>query len=88
MRHQVAEDSKNEYLTYLQKFNKDQHEHYYTLIPHIFQRIQEMEERRVGRVRESMRVYTEVEHKVLPIVSKCLDGMTKAAESIEPKMVR
>ncbi|XP_042585351.1 formin-binding protein 1-like isoform X7 [Cyprinus carpio] len=86
MRHQVAEDSKNEYLTYLQKFNKDQHEHYYTLIPHIFQRIQEMEERRVGRVRESMRVYTEVEHKVLPIVSKCLDGMTKAAESIEPKM--
>uniref|UniRef100_A0A672NAV3 Formin binding protein 1a n=1 Tax=Sinocyclocheilus grahami TaxID=75366 RepID=A0A672NAV3_SINGR len=87
MRHQIAEDSKNEYLTYLQKFNKDQHEHYYTLIPHIFQRIQEMEERRVGRVRESMRVYTEVEHKVLPIVSKCLDGMTKAAESIEPKMV-
>uniref|UniRef100_A0A8C2A9S0 Formin binding protein 1a n=1 Tax=Cyprinus carpio TaxID=7962 RepID=A0A8C2A9S0_CYPCA len=86
MRHQVAEDSKNEYLTYLQKFNKDQHEHYYTLIPHIFQRIQEMEERRVGRVRESMRVYTEVERKVLPIVSKCLDGMTKAAESIEPKM--
>uniref|UniRef100_A0A8C1RSC7 Formin-binding protein 1-like n=1 Tax=Cyprinus carpio TaxID=7962 RepID=A0A8C1RSC7_CYPCA len=86
LRHQIAEDSKNEYLTYLQKFNKDQHEHYYTLIPHIFQRIQEMEERRVGRVRESMRVYTEVEHKVLPIVSKCLDGMTKAAESIEPKM--
>ncbi|XP_052460742.1 formin-binding protein 1-like isoform X3 [Carassius gibelio] len=86
MRHQVAEDSKNEYLTYLQKFNKDQHEHYYALIPHIFQRIQEMEERRVGRVRESMRVYTEVERKVLPIVSKCLDGMTKAAESIEPKM--
>uniref|UniRef100_A0A8C1D4R8 Formin binding protein 1a n=1 Tax=Cyprinus carpio carpio TaxID=630221 RepID=A0A8C1D4R8_CYPCA len=86
LRHQIAEDSKNEYLTYLQKFNKDQHEHYYTLIPHIFQRIQEMEERRVGRVRESMRVYTEVERKVLPIVSKCLDGMTKAAESIEPKM--
>ncbi|XP_057212391.1 formin-binding protein 1a isoform X4 [Triplophysa rosa] len=86
MRHQIAEDSKNEYLTYLQKFNKDQHEHYYTLIPHIFQRIQEMEERRVGRVRESMRVYCEVERKVLPIVSKCLDGMTTAAESIEPKM--
>uniref|UniRef100_A0A8C2J3E2 Formin binding protein 1a n=1 Tax=Cyprinus carpio TaxID=7962 RepID=A0A8C2J3E2_CYPCA len=37
LRHQIAEDSKNEYLTYLQKFNKDQHEHYYTLIPHIFQ---------------------------------------------------
>ena len=37
LKHQVAEDSKNEYLTYLQKFNKEQNEHYYTLIPHIFQ---------------------------------------------------
>ncbi|KAL6459163.1 hypothetical protein MHYP_G00326350 [Metynnis hypsauchen] len=86
MRHQIADDSKNEYLAYLQKFNKDQHEHYYTLIPHIFQRIQEMEERRIERIGESMRCYAEVERKVLPIVSKCLDGMTKAAESIEPKM--
>uniref|UniRef100_A0A8B9KGS0 Formin binding protein 1a n=1 Tax=Astyanax mexicanus TaxID=7994 RepID=A0A8B9KGS0_ASTMX len=86
MRHQIADDSKNEYLSYLQKFNKDQHEHYYTLIPHIFQRIQEMEERRIERIGESMRCYSEVERKVLPIVSKCLDGMTKAAESIEPKM--
>ncbi|KAI4899496.1 hypothetical protein NFI96_011497 [Prochilodus magdalenae] len=86
MRHQIADDSKNEYLSYLQKFNKDQHEHYYTLIPHIFQRIQEMEERRIERIGESMRCYAEVERKVLPIVSKCLDGMTKAAESIEPKM--
>uniref|UniRef100_A0A4W4H2P7 Formin binding protein 1a n=1 Tax=Electrophorus electricus TaxID=8005 RepID=A0A4W4H2P7_ELEEL len=87
IRHQIAADSKSEYLSYLQKFNKDQHEHYYTLIPHIFQRIQEMEERRIERVGESMRSYAEAERKVLPIVTKCLDGMTKAAESIEPKMV-
>ncbi|XP_076860342.1 formin-binding protein 1a isoform X2 [Brachyhypopomus gauderio] len=86
IRHQIADDSKNEYLSYLQKFNKDQHEHYYTLIPHIFQRIQEMEERRIERVGGSMRIYAEAERKVLPIVTKCLDGMTKAAESIEPKM--
>ncbi|XP_062310546.1 formin-binding protein 1a isoform X6 [Osmerus eperlanus] len=85
LKHQVAEDSKNEYLTYLQKFNKEQNEHYYTLIPHIFQRIQEMEERRIERVGESMRTFSEVDRKVLPIVSKCLDGMTKAAESVEPK---
>lgn len=46
-----------------------------------------MEERRIERVGESMRCYAEAERKVLPIVSKCLDGITKAAESIEPKMV-
>uniref|UniRef100_A0A8C7F0X1 Formin binding protein 1 n=1 Tax=Oncorhynchus kisutch TaxID=8019 RepID=A0A8C7F0X1_ONCKI len=87
MKHQVAEDSKNEYLTFLQKFNKEQNAHYHTLIPHIFQKLQEMEEKRIERVGESMKTYAEVDRKVLPIVGKCLDGMTKAAESIEPKMV-
>ncbi|KAG5281561.1 hypothetical protein AALO_G00073660 [Alosa alosa] len=86
IRHQVAAESKNEYLSCLQKFNKDQSEHYYTLIPLIFQRIQEMEERRIERVGESMRTYADVDRRVLPIVSKCLDGMNKAAESIDPKM--
>uniref|UniRef100_A0A6Q2Y363 Formin binding protein 1a n=1 Tax=Esox lucius TaxID=8010 RepID=A0A6Q2Y363_ESOLU len=87
MKHQVAEDSKNEYISYLQKFNKEQNEHYYTLIPHIFQKIQEMEEKRIERVGESMKTYAEVDRKVLPIVGKCLDGMTNAAASIQPKMV-
>uniref|UniRef100_A0A674CF27 Formin binding protein 1a n=1 Tax=Salmo trutta TaxID=8032 RepID=A0A674CF27_SALTR len=87
MKHQVAEDSKNEYLTFLQKFNKEQNAHYHTLIPHIFQKLQEMEEKRIERVGESMKTYAEVDRKVLPIVGKCLDGMTNAAESIEPKMV-
>uniref|UniRef100_A0AAY4EZ30 Formin-binding protein 1 n=1 Tax=Denticeps clupeoides TaxID=299321 RepID=A0AAY4EZ30_9TELE len=86
LRHQVATESKNEYLACLKKFNKDQNEHYYTLIPIIFQRIQEMEERRIERVGDSMRSYAEVDRKVLPIISKCLDGMNKAAESIDPKM--
>ncbi|XP_035591308.1 formin-binding protein 1-like isoform X6 [Oncorhynchus keta] len=86
LKHQVAEDSKNEYLTYLQKFNKEQNEHYYSLIPHIFQKIQEMEEKRIEKVGESMKTYAEVNRKVLPIVSKCLDGMTNAAASIEPTM--
>ncbi|XP_041956825.1 formin-binding protein 1-like [Alosa sapidissima] len=45
-----------------------------------------MEERRIERVGESMRTYADVDRRVLPIVSKCLDGMNKAAESIDPKM--
>ncbi|XP_018595961.2 formin-binding protein 1-like isoform X2 [Scleropages formosus] len=85
MRHQMAADSKNEYSAYLQKFNQEQNEHYYTHIPQIFQRIQEMEERRIEKVGQCMRTFAEVDRQVLPIVGKCLDGMTKAAESIEPK---
>ncbi|XP_062867256.1 formin-binding protein 1 isoform X1 [Trichomycterus rosablanca] len=85
LRHHLASDSRNEYANYLQKFNQEQTEHYYTLIPNIFQKIQLMEEKRIERVGESMKTFAELDRQVLPIVGKCLDGITKAAESIEPK---
>ncbi|KAL4617438.1 formin-binding protein 1-like isoform X4 [Arapaima gigas] len=94
MRHQMAAESKNEYSNCLQKFNQEQNEHYYTHIPQIFQartqkysrcRIQEMEERRIERVGQSMKTFAEVDRQVLPIIGKCLDGMTTAAEAIESK---
>nr|XP_055035261.1 formin-binding protein 1 isoform X11 [Misgurnus anguillicaudatus] len=85
MRHQMATDSKNEYSAYLQKFNQEQNEHYYTIIPNVFQKIQLMEEKRIERIGESLKTYAEVDRQILPIIGKCLDGMTQSAESIEPK---
>ncbi|XP_019396339.1 PREDICTED: formin-binding protein 1 isoform X12 [Crocodylus porosus] len=83
LRHQMAEESKGEYSSILQKFNHEQHEHYYTHIPNIFQKIQDMEERRIVRIGESMKTFAEVDRQVIPIIGKCLDGITKAAESID-----
>ncbi|XP_036604868.1 formin-binding protein 1 isoform X6 [Trichosurus vulpecula] len=85
LRHQMAEDSKADYSSTLQKFNHEQHEHYYTHIPSIFQKIQEMDERRIVRIGESMKTYAEVDRQVIPIIGKCLDGIAKAAESIDQK---
>ncbi|KAM3874520.1 formin-binding protein 1 [Diretmus argenteus] len=85
MRHQMATDSKNEYSSFLQKFNQEQNQHYFTVIPNIFQKLQEMEERRIERIGACMKTFAEVDRQVLPIVGKCLDGMTKGAEAIEPK---
>ncbi|XP_050928945.1 formin-binding protein 1 homolog isoform X16 [Lates calcarifer] len=85
MRHQMAADSKGEYSSYLQKFNQEQNDHYFTIIPTIFQKLQDMEERRIERIGLCMKTFADVDRQVLPIVGKCLDGMTKAAESIEPK---
>ncbi|XP_038589107.1 formin-binding protein 1 isoform X14 [Micropterus salmoides] len=85
MRHQMAADSKSEYSSYLQKFNQEQNEHYFTVIPNIFQKLQDMEERRIERLGVCMKTFADVDRQVLPIVGKCLDGMTTAAESIEPK---
>ncbi|XP_051962041.1 formin-binding protein 1-like isoform X1 [Xyrauchen texanus] len=85
MRHQMASDSKSEYSAYLQKFNQEQNEHYYTIIPNIFQKIQEMEEKRIDRMGDSLKTFAEVDRQILPIIGKCLDGMTQAADSIESK---
>ncbi|XP_008047362.1 formin-binding protein 1 isoform X1 [Carlito syrichta] len=85
IRHQMAEDSKADYSSSLQKFNHEQHEYYHTHIPNIFQKIQEMEERRIVRIGESMQTYAEVDRQVIPIIGKCLDGIVKAAESIDQK---
>uniref|UniRef100_A0A8C7ET97 Formin binding protein 1 n=1 Tax=Neovison vison TaxID=452646 RepID=A0A8C7ET97_NEOVI len=85
VRHQMAEDSKADYSSVLQKFNHEQHEYYYTHIPSIFQKIQEMEERRIVRIGESMKTYAEVDRQVIPIIGKCLDEIVKAAESIDQK---
>ncbi|XP_036073982.1 formin-binding protein 1 isoform X7 [Rousettus aegyptiacus] len=85
IRHQMAEDSKADYSSILQKFNHEQREYYHSHIPSIFQKIQEMEERRIVRIGESMKTYAEVDRQVIPIIGKCLDGIVKAAESIDQK---
>ncbi|XP_034997550.1 formin-binding protein 1 isoform X1 [Hippoglossus stenolepis] len=85
MRHQMAADSKSDYSSYLQKFNQEQNDHYYTIIPNIFQKLQDMEEKRIERLGVCMKTFADVDRQVLPIVGKCLDGMTKSADSIEPK---
>lgn len=46
-----------------------------------------MEERRIERICEGMRLLVDTERKVLPVMSRCLDAMMDAAESIQPRMV-
>ncbi|XP_057217232.1 formin-binding protein 1 isoform X10 [Triplophysa rosa] len=85
MRHQMASDSKNEYSSYLQKFNQEQNEHYYTIIPNVFQKLQTMEEKRIERMGDSLKTFADVDRQILPIIGKCLDEMTQSAESIDSK---
>ncbi|XP_040262052.1 formin-binding protein 1 isoform X12 [Bufo bufo] len=82
IRHQMADDSKGDYSSVLQKFNHEQQEHYHTHIPAIFQKLQDMEEKRISRLGESLKSYAEIDRQVIPIIGKCLDGITKSAESI------
>ncbi|MEE6505522.1 hypothetical protein FKM82_005548 [Ascaphus truei] len=85
IRHQMADDSKGDYSSVLQKFNREQHDHYYTHIPGIFQKLQDMEEKRIERMGESLKTYSDIDRQVIPIIGKCLDGITKSSESINEK---
>uniref|UniRef100_A0A8C5QFB1 Formin binding protein 1 n=1 Tax=Leptobrachium leishanense TaxID=445787 RepID=A0A8C5QFB1_9ANUR len=85
IRHQMADDSKGDYSSMLQKFNREQNDHYYTHIPTIFQKLQDMEERRIERMADSLKTYSDIDRQVVPIIGKCLDGVTKSAESINGK---
>ncbi|XP_073496828.1 formin-binding protein 1 isoform X9 [Phyllobates terribilis] len=85
IRHQMADDSKGDYSSVLQKFNHEQQEHYHTHIPAIFQKLQDMEEKRIVRLGDSLKTYADLDRQVIPIIGKCLDGITKSADSINGK---
>ena len=49
---------------------------------------QQLDERRIREVADTVRISAEIHLKVLPIVQKCLDGMVAAAAEVNPAQVR
>uniref|UniRef100_A0A8C0IVJ1 Thyroid hormone receptor interactor 10 n=1 Tax=Chelonoidis abingdonii TaxID=106734 RepID=A0A8C0IVJ1_CHEAB len=85
LRSHMAEESKNEYASFLQKFNRDQSQFYFLEMPQIFNKLQEMDERRTVQLKEGYGIFSETERQVMPIIGKCLDGMKAAADSVNEK---
>lgn len=46
-----------------------------------------MDEKRILSIQTLMKQTTEVQRQVLPFITKCLDEMDRAADSIDPKAV-
>lgn len=84
-KNQQSDDAKNEYANQLQKTNKLQQQHYEVAIPDVFNRLQEIDEKRTGGMKEFIRRSADVELSVAPIIARCLEGISKAAESIDEK---
>uniref|UniRef100_A0A1A8EY73 Formin binding protein 1-like n=1 Tax=Nothobranchius korthausae TaxID=1143690 RepID=A0A1A8EY73_9TELE len=85
LRTHTADESKNEYAAQLQTFNSEQWKHFNNAIPHIFKNLQDMDERRTVKLGETYRSFAEAERRVIPIVSKCLDGMVSAAKAVDER---
>uniref|UniRef100_A0A8C5RCK5 Formin binding protein 1 like n=1 Tax=Laticauda laticaudata TaxID=8630 RepID=A0A8C5RCK5_LATLA len=85
LRTHMADENKNEYAAQLQNFNGEQHKHFYIVIPQIYKHLQEMDERRTIKLSECYKGFADSERKVIPIVSKCLEGMIAAAKSVDDR---
>ncbi|KAM6921403.1 formin-binding protein 1-like [Xenentodon cancila] len=85
LRTHAADESKNEYAAQLQNFNAEQWKHFNNAIPHIFKNLQSMDERRTVKLGETYRSFAEAERRVIPIVSKCLEGMVSAAKAVDER---
>ncbi|XP_008282515.1 formin-binding protein 1-like [Stegastes partitus] len=85
LRTHTADESKNEYAAQLQNFNAEQWKHFNNAIPHIFKNLQDMDERRTVKLGETYRSFAEAERRVIPIVSKCLEGMVSAAKAVDER---
>ncbi|KAM4751279.1 thyroid hormone receptor interactor 10b [Anableps anableps] len=84
-RTRTAEECRNNYAAELQKYNKEQNHFYYTEIPQIFNKLQDMDERRIRQLAEGYCLFSHIEKNVLPIISKCLEGIAAAGTKIDYK---
>uniref|UniRef100_A0AAQ4PES4 Thyroid hormone receptor interactor 10 n=1 Tax=Gasterosteus aculeatus aculeatus TaxID=481459 RepID=A0AAQ4PES4_GASAC len=81
----TAEECRNDYAAQLQKYNKEQNAYYYSQIPQIFNKMQDMDERRIRRLAGGYCQFSDIEKNVLPIITKCLDGISAAGMKINEK---
>ncbi|CAK6445566.1 unnamed protein product [Pipistrellus nathusii] len=85
LRSHMAEESKNEYAAQLQRFNREQAHFYFSQMPQIFDKLQDMDERRATHLGAGYGLLSEAELQVLPIITKCLEGMKVAAAAVDSK---
>ncbi|KAJ8384661.1 hypothetical protein AAFF_G00199930 [Aldrovandia affinis] len=81
LRTHVAEECKNDYAAQLQKYNKEQNQFYFTDIPQIFNKLQDLDERRSQKLAEGYVTFADTEKRVMPIIAKCLEGIAKAGSN-------
>ncbi|XP_031357233.1 formin-binding protein 1-like isoform X3 [Photinus pyralis] len=82
---QACDTAKNHYADQLQRTNELQRQHYRSGLPEVFRQLQELDEKRIKNIKNFIYSAVETEKNVFPIINKCLDGITKAADIIDEK---
>ncbi|KAB0392462.1 hypothetical protein E2I00_011302 [Balaenoptera physalus] len=79
LRSHMAEESKNEYAAQLQRFNRDQAHFYFSQMPQIFNKLQDMDERRATHLGAGYRLLSEAELQPRPPPLSPLGGPLPSA---------
>lgn len=82
LKSQQSDDCKNEYASQLQQTNQHQHEHFHNHMPQVFQRLQNIDENRIDKIKSYIKQSADIERNIIPIINTCIDGMVKASDSI------
>jgi len=53
----------------------------------VFQKLQDLDERRIQKLAQGYILFSDTEKHVMPIIGKCLEGITKAGTSVDEKNV-
>ncbi|XP_028842408.1 cdc42-interacting protein 4 homolog isoform X4 [Denticeps clupeoides] len=85
VRSHVAEECKNDYAAQLQKYNKEQSQFYFSDMPLIFNKLQDLDERRIQKLACGYVLFADIEKHVVPIIGKCLDGISRAGVSVKER---
>ncbi|XP_031599357.1 cdc42-interacting protein 4 homolog isoform X3 [Oreochromis aureus] len=85
MRAHVADECKNDYAAQLQKYNKEQNQFYFSDMPLIFNKLQDLDEKRIQKLAQGYILFSDTEKHVMPIIGKCLEGITKAGTNVNEK---
>ncbi len=56
-------------------------------MPAVFQQLQELDDKRIKQVANYLRRGVDIERSVYPIINQCLDGILRAADSIDADKV-
>lgn len=84
VRTQQCEEAKKNYGHALQTANNQQQLHYTELLPLALERLRQVDEERVVETRNFMLQSIEAETNVMPIMQRCYDDMSQAANVISP----
>ena len=58
-----------------------------TALPGVFHTLQELDDKRIKQIENFIRKGVDIERSVFPIINKCLDGIIRAADSVDPEKV-